>query len=90
MISLLSGQAFACTTAVWQHKLTDSSTLDTIRGTKLRGTFNHPHEGKCQAASLLQICQEARYMADYVIDIWTCAALSCWNTPSLQVACVQG
>ncbi len=82
-MGLLSGDALAWATAIWEGQSAASSTYVNFVS-EMRKVFDHPVRGKDAARCLLHIRQGTRSVAEYSVEFRTLDADSGWNDCSLQ------
>lgn len=77
LITLMSGRAFACATAVWEQQSAVCFSLEEFVA-EVKKVFDSSLSGREAARKLLQLCQDSCSVADYAAR-W----LSAWNAETL-------
>ncbi len=83
IMGLLSGNALAWATDVWEGQSAASSSYVHFVS-EMRKVFDHPVRGKDAARHLLHIRQGTRSVVEFSVEFRTLAAHSGWNDYSLQ------
>lgn len=87
VITLLSGNALAWATALWEQSPQPAVCSDyNLFIDEMRRVFEHPVRGREAASRLLQLTQGTRNVAELAVEFRTLAVESGWNQEALTVA----
>ena len=88
LITMMSGRALTVSTAVWELQPAIYASLEGFMG-EVRKIFDAPFSRQEAARRLIQLRQDSRSVADYVVDFHTLAE-SAWNPEALLDMLMHG